>query len=459
VGLVVVADASYLAAMSHNTGQLIASRAVMGIGAALVIPATLAILVNVFTDRRERAAAIGIWSATAGVAIACGPVLGGVLLEHVSWGSVFLVNLPVAAIALVTGAALLPRTSDPDAGALDGFGLVRSASGIALLVWAIIEGPGIGWTSARAVGALVAAILLLAIFVLRERRQTHPLLDVTVFTNMRLTAASLAISIAFFGLFGFIRLSTQYLQLVLGYPPFQAGLRTVPFAAATAVASPLAIQLMHRLGTKLAVAFGLILMAIGFPIAASYGAHTADVGPVLATMLLGGAGLGFATGPATESIMGALPEAKAEVGSAVNDTTREVGGTLGVAIVGSVFASIFGPPLRDALSAVHLPAATVTAGSRSMAAALITAAHSPLPCPVRSRPPHNMHSSRASARRRWSRSVPSLSVPSWLWCFCPLGIVRADHSTRHSRVRWVAAERRQGPMRVPRPRAPSECGA
>ena len=376
-GILIFAGASLLAALSHTTGQLIAARALMGLGAALVFPATLAILVNVFRDRRERAAAIGIWSATTGVAIACGPVAGGFLLEHFSWGAIFVVNLPVALVALVTGIVLLPTSRDPEAGPLDRLGFLSSAVGIALLVWAIIEGPRIGWTSASVLSAFGASIVLLTAFVLWERRREHPLLDVSVFTNMRFTAASAAVATAFFALFGFIFLITQYLQLVLGYSPLEAGVRTVPFAAATAVASPIAITLMHRFGTKLVVSTGLLLMAAGFVIASRSDAATAYVGPILATMILGGAGLGFATGPATESIMGALPESKAGVGSAVNDTTREIGGTLGVAVVGSVFASLFGPHLRDSLNALAVPPEITNSASQSLGAALELAAQAP----------------------------------------------------------------------------------
>ena len=376
-GVALFAVASMLAALSTTTGQLIAARALMGVGAALVFPATLAILVNVFRDRRERAAAIGIWSATTGVAIACGPVAGGFLLEHFSWGAIFVVNVPVAVISLITGAILLPKSRDPEAGPLDRWGFISSAVGIALLVWAIIEGPRAGWTSAAVVGSFAIAVALLTAFVLWERRQPHPLLDVSVFTNMRFTAASVAVATAFFALFGFIFLITQYLQLVLGYSPLEAGIRTVPFAAATAIASPIAIALMHRFGTKLVVAAGLLLMGAGFVIASRNDAATAYVGPILATMILGGAGLGLATGPATESIVGALPESKAGVGSAVNDTTREIGGTLGVAVVGSVFASIFGPQLRDSLSTLAVPADVADTASQSLGAALEVAAQAP----------------------------------------------------------------------------------
>jgi EmrB/QacA subfamily drug resistance transporter len=333
-GIVLFAIASFLAARSTTIDQLIAARAFMGVGAALVFPATLAILVNTFTDLRQRAAAIGIWSATTGVAIATGPVVGGYLLEHFNWGSIFVVNLPVAAIAIVAGAVLLPTSRDPNAGSLDWVGFLLSASGVGLLVWAIIEGPREGWTSATVLACFAAAAILLTIFVLWERRQLHPLLDVSVFKDMRFTAASTAVAMAFFALFGFIFLITQYLQLVQGFTPLQAGVRTVPFAAATAVMAPIAIVLMHRFGTKIVVSVGLLLMGAGFAVASTSDASTAYFGPILISMLLGGSGLALATGPSTDSIMGSLSDERAGVGAAVNDTTREIGGTLGVAVIG-----------------------------------------------------------------------------------------------------------------------------
>ncbi len=377
VGIFLFAVASFLAARSSTIDQLIAARAFMGVGAALVFPATLAILVNTFTDLRQRAAAIGIWSATTGVAIACGPVAGGYLLEHFSWGSIFMVNLPVAVIALVAGAFLLPTSRDPNAGSLDWVGFFLSAIGVALLVWAIIEGPREGWTSTKVLGCFAAAAILLTVFVLWERRQIHPLLDVSVFKDMRFTAASMAVATAFFALFGFIFLITQYLQLVKGFTPLEAGVRTVPFAAATAVMSPVAILLMHRFGTKLVVTAGLLLMGAGFAVASISNAQTAYVGPILISMLLGGSGLALATGPSTDSIMGSLADERAGVGAAVNDTTREIGGTLGVAVIGSVFASVFGPHLRDSLTALAVPADVAAQASTSLGAALAMAAQAP----------------------------------------------------------------------------------
>jgi EmrB/QacA subfamily drug resistance transporter len=373
LGLVIFALTSALAAVATTSTQLIGARALMGIGAAFVFPATLAILVNVFTDRRERAAAIGIWSACTGIAVALGPVIGGYLLEHFAWGSIFLVNLPLAAIALISGWFLVPSSRDPQSGALDHLGLVLSAAGVALVVWTIIEAPHRGWTDPLTVVGGAVGLLLLAVFVAWERRVRHPLLDVRLFRNARFTAASVSIAAAFFALFGFIFLITQYLQLVQGYSPLEAGIRTLPFAIATGVTSPLAIVAMHRWGSTLVVSGGLAVMAVGFVLASRVEVDTPYAGLTLISMVTIAVGLGLTTGPATESIMGSLPEDKAGVGSAVNDTTRELGGTLGVAVVGSAFASVYGAALMDSLRSLGLPSDLLDTAGESMAAALAVA--------------------------------------------------------------------------------------
>ena len=373
-GLVVFGSFSLLGALASSTGQLIAARAVMGVGAALIFPTTLAIAVNVFTDARERAAAIGIWTAITGVAVALGPISGGWLLEHFSWGSVFLVNVPVAASAAVAAWVLVPDSRDPRAPRLDLPGLGLSIAGVTLLVWSLIEAPRHGWTSVATLGGVAAAASLLVVFVLWERRTPQPLLDVRLFRNMRFTGASLAVTLGFFALFGFIFLVTQYFQLVKGYTALQAGVRTVPFALAMGIAAVSAPAVVRRLGTKLVVAGGLASMAVGFAIAATNDATT-PYRVIVAAMLLMGAGLGAAVAPATESILGSLPAAKAGVGSAVNDTTREVGGTLGVAVLGSIMASLYGGRIADALSGAPIPAQAQAAAHDSLAAALQVAQH------------------------------------------------------------------------------------
>ena len=372
-GLLVFGTFSTAGAFASSTGQLIGARALMGVGAALIFPATLALIVNVFTDSRERAAAIGIWTAIAGVGVALGPITGGWLLEHFSWGSVFLVNVPVALVGVLGVLVLVPRSRDPHAPRLDLPGLGLSIAGVALLVWSLIEAPSNGWLSAATAGGIAGAVALLATFVWWELRVTDPLLDVHLFRRMRFTAASLAITLGFFALFGFIFLVTQYLQLVKGYTALEAGVRTLPFAFAMVAAAVTSPRVVQRIGTKLVVATGLTFMAGGFAIASTNDVST-PYSVIATAMILMGFGLGSAAAPATESILSSLPPAKAGVGSAVNDTTREVGGTLGVAVLGSIMASVYGGRIVDALANTPLPAAVRAVASDSLAAALQVAA-------------------------------------------------------------------------------------
>jgi EmrB/QacA subfamily drug resistance transporter len=368
-GLALFGAFSAAGAFASSTGQLISARAVMGMGAALIFPTTLAIVVNVFTDPRERAAAIGIWTAIAGVGVALGPISGGWLLEHFSWGSVFLVNVPVTVAGIVGTLVLVPRSRDPRAPRLDLPGLALSIAGVTLLVWSLIEAPSHGWISATTIGGIAGAVALLSVFAWWELRTPAPLLDVHLFRNMRFTAASLAITLGFFALFGFIFLVTQYLQLVKGYSALQAGVRTLPFAIAMVVAAVSSPKVVQRIGTKVVVAAGLALMGGGFAIASTNDAST-SYSVIASAMVLMGFGLGSAAAPATESILASLPREKAGVGSAVNDTTREIGGTLGVAVLGSIMASVYGGRILDALSATPLPAGLRAAAGDSLAAAL-----------------------------------------------------------------------------------------
>ncbi|MFM7064281.1 MAG: DHA2 family efflux MFS transporter permease subunit [Actinomycetes bacterium] len=376
-GLLVFAGTSAFAAVATTASGLIAARAAMGIGAAMVFPATLAILTNVFVDPTERAKAVGIWAAVSGLAVALGPVSGGWLLEHFWWGSIFMVNLPIVAVALLAGWRLVPRTRDPDAGRLDPVGLVVSVAAVVLLVFTVIEAPRYGWASARTVGGFVGTALLLVGFVLWELRRDHPMLDVRVFRIARFSAASLSVAIAFFGLFGFIFLITQYFQFVRGYSTLSAGVHTLPFAVAAGVMAPVAARLAIRFGTKIVVTGGLLSMSAGFWIASTYTASTAYWGPVVLGMVFIAAGLTATTAPTTDAILGSLPKEKAGVGSAMNDTTRELGGTLGVAVVGSVFSSIYGPKLVELLGSLPIPAPALAAARESVQAAAVVAERAP----------------------------------------------------------------------------------
>jgi EmrB/QacA subfamily drug resistance transporter len=367
-GLVVFGGASAAAAFSGGVGSLIAARAVMGIGAALIMPATLSILTNVFTDARERALAIGLWSGVAGIAVALGPVAGGFLLEHFWWGSVFIVNVPIVVAAIVAGHFLVPTSRNPERPKLDLVGAGLSIVGLGALVAAIIEAPSYGWTDPMILAGFAVAVVALAAFVAWERHIDEPMLDVRFFANPRFTAASMNVTLVFFALFGFIFLATQYLQFVLGYSAFEAGLRTLPFAFALMILAPLSSKAVQWFGTKRVVVTGMLLFAAGLVVAST---STVDSGYdiVMAAMVLMGAGMGLSVAPATESIMGSLPLHQAGVGSAVNDTSREVGGALGVAIVGSMLSSLYASDLNAKLPAA-VPSQVRNAADQSVGAAL-----------------------------------------------------------------------------------------
>jgi len=376
-GLVLFAITSAGAGVSGTIGELIGARAAMGASASLIFPATLALLITTFTDSRERATAIGVWSGVTGLAVAIGPVTGGLLLRQFSWRSVFFVSAPIAVIALVTGALLLPESRDPRAGRLDPAGAVLSVAGAGLLVWTVIEAPTRGWASAATLAGFAASVVLLTGFVLWQAHRPDPMLDVRLFASARFSAAAAAIALAFFGLFGFIFMITQYFQLVRGWDPLRAGVATLPFALVAGAMSPVAIVVMKRAGTKIVVASGLLIMSGGFGLAATLTPASAYWGPVIVSMTLMAAGLALITSPATEAISGALPPAKAGAGSAVNDFTRELGGALGVAVIGSVMASAYGTHILRSMTQLGAPPAAAAAARQSVTAGLAVAAHLP----------------------------------------------------------------------------------
>ena len=375
-GLVVFGLGSALAGVSGSAGELIASRVVMGAGAAAIMPATLSILTNVFTVPAERAKAIAMWSAVSGLGVAIGPTLGGWLLEHFSWGSIFMVNIPIVALALVTGRLVVPPSKNPNPKALDPIGLVTSVAGVVAVVYAIIEAPTYGWLSARTLAVAAAGAAVLAGWVLFELRSSHPMVDLRVFRNARFSAASFSVTMIFLALFGWLFLFTQQMQFVLGYNTLQAGVRALPFAVTIGAVSQPAAKLAARAGTKVVVTAGLALMAVGFALMAASTAQT-GYSSLLPISIVIAAGMGLAMAPATESIMGSLPPAQAGVGSAVNDTTRSLGGALGVAVMGSVASSIFASRIGSAL--IHVPTAFAAQARSSVGAAVTVGQHIPGP--------------------------------------------------------------------------------
>jgi EmrB/QacA subfamily drug resistance transporter len=365
-GLVIFGTASGLTAFVDHPSGVILGRAVMGLGAAFVMPATLSILTTVFPPR-ERGRAIAIWAGISGAGAAIGPIGSGFLLEHFWWGSVFLMNLPIIAIALIAGYLLVPTSRDPNQTSLDPVGAVLSIAGLATLLYGLIEAPNHGWTAPITLGCFGLAAVLLGIFSWWELRTEHPMLELRWFRNPRFSSASGAITLVFFAMFGSFFLLTQYLQLVLGYGTLEAGVRMLPMAFTMMIAAPNSARLAERFGRKKVVSAGLATVGLGL-LCMSFA--TADSGylPVLAALVVMSAGMGSSMAPSTASIMSSLPMNKAGVGSAVNDTTRELGGALGVAVLGSLVASTYASHLAP--HTAGLPAAAATAAHASLGAAL-----------------------------------------------------------------------------------------
>ncbi|MFE2960793.1 MFS transporter [Nocardia tengchongensis] len=352
IGLSGVAVMSAAGALSSGLGQVIAARAGMGVFAAVVFPATLALLTNIFTGARERAAAIALWTAMAGIAIAIGPTVGGWLLEYYSWHSVFWINVPVALVAIVAVLVTVPESRAPHVDRLDRIGILLSLAGVTALVWSIIEAPEHGWLATESLAGYLLSAALLAAFVAWELRVPAPVLNMRLFRNRRFALPSLAITVSYFAAFGFLFLITQYFQGVKELSPLEFGIHSLPFAVAVGFGAPIATLLAQRLGTTAMVVSGLLTLAVAMYIAGRTTVETPYLGPVVVSMILMGLGFAIVQGPATESIMGAVPLAEAGAGSAVNDTTREVGGALGVAVLGSVMTSVYASHIGNRIAGI-----------------------------------------------------------------------------------------------------------
>ena len=347
LGLLGFAAASAVGALVTSPEALVAARVAMGTFAAVIFPTTLSIISNTYRDRRERAAALGVWGAVVGIGVAAGPVTGGFLLEHFAWGSVFWALVPLALLTAAAAYVVVPESRDPSVPALDRRGLTLSVLALASLTYTIIEAPAHGWSSAHTLGGFAVAATLLVAFVVTERTVAHPMLDVSLFRDRRFSAASGAVTVTFFALFGFIFVITQYMQFVRGWGALSTGMRILPVAVSIAVASVVGALLAPRIGTKLVVTTGLLLFGAAFLWMSTDAVDSSYAAVIVPQMVLMGLGMGLISTPATESILLVLPPSRAGVGSAVNDATRELGGTLGVAVVGSVFSSVFADRLAS----------------------------------------------------------------------------------------------------------------
>ena len=373
LGLTVFAGGSTGAAFAGSVHALIACRAVMGAGAAVMMPSTLSIINDVFRDPAERARAIGAWAGTSGLGIAIGPIVGGLLLARFWWGSIFLVNVPIAIAGIVAALALVPDSKNPAVDRPDPGGAVLSIAGFGLLLWAIIEAPIDGWTSPSVIGVGLASLVILACFVGWEFRSRHPMLKLEFFSERRFSVAAASETLGMFGLLGALFVQTQFLQFDLGYSPLQAGLRILPIAAVLAVTAAVSPLLARAIGTKLTVAAGLVAIAGGLCQIAAISTVATTYGDVVPGMMLIGLGAGLLIPTATNSVVGSVPRGDAGVGSATNGVALQVGGALGVAVIGSVMSTRYQDRMDTAMLGRHVPAVAAHAITGSLGGALTMA--------------------------------------------------------------------------------------
>lgn len=371
-GLAVFGIASLVSTYAQVAGHLIAARALMGIGGAAIMPATLSIISTVF-DPRERGRAIGVWAGAVGVGVAVGPITGGLLLEHFWWGSIFLVNVPVVLVGLVLIATLVPESRDPNPNRLDVLGVLLSVIGLTALVYGIIDGGEHGFDRPVVWLAIGAGLVVLTGFVIWERSISYPSLDMRLFRDPRFSTAAGVIALTFFAALGVLFFVTFFLQLVRGYTPLQAGLLLLPFAASQVLVAPRSAALVARYGPKAVGVLGVSLTALAL-LGWVFVDQRTPIWVVCVMFLIQGAGMAMVMPPAMESILSTLPRERAGVGSAVANTVRQVGGALGIAVLGAVVMAIYraqlAPALAQAPEAVRERAAESIAGAYTAAAEL-----------------------------------------------------------------------------------------
>ncbi len=370
LGLLIFLCGAGLASSSSSMPELIGCRALMGVGAAFIMPSTLSILINVFPPH-ERTKAIAIWASVTGAAGGFGPVISGILLAHFWWGSVFLINVPLLFLALIAGYFLVPSSRDPEKAPLDPVGAVLSTIGLVSVVYGLIQAPTNGWGSAETLGAFAVGVVLLIAFGLWERRQDEPMLDISYFRNPAFSTGTGGMILVFMAMYGVMFLITQYFQLVLDYTALSASLRLMPLALIMLIVAPLTPRIITAIGANRTVATGMALVALGLLLFRGLTPHTAYWYVVVAIIPLT-TGIAMTMAPMTAAIMSAVPLRRAGSGSAMNDATRELGAALGIAVLGSVAASRYANALHHATD--HLTPAQQSAAKGSLAGAQQTAA-------------------------------------------------------------------------------------
>ncbi|PPS73310.1 MULTISPECIES: MFS transporter [Streptomyces] len=369
LGLLIFAGGSVMGGLVDETNLVIISRAIMGVGAAVVMPATLSLLVAIF-PRAERAKAITAWSATSGLAIAAGPVAAGWLLEDHAWGSTFLMNVPLAVLGVIGALLLVPPSKAEGMGRIDYIGGLLSIVSVGSLVYATIEGPHFGWGIGPITAAVIAAVGLLA-FVAWELKHPNPMLDVRKFTERPFSGSMLAVLFFFFGTFGSIYYSTQFLQFVLGYNALETGIRLLPLAGAVFVGAAVTGKLAPKLGVKLVVGAGMVIGTAGVFLLTQIESGSAYT-DFLTPLLMLGFAIGLSLAPATDTIMGSFPESELGVGGGANDTALELGCALGIAVLGSLLATSYKDKLTDMIGG-RLPAEAMDVAKDSVGGGLAVA--------------------------------------------------------------------------------------
>ncbi|MCY3954243.1 MAG: MFS transporter [bacterium] len=431
LGLVIFTGAALLGGMATNAAVLLVSRALMGLGAAFIMPATLSITTNVFSPR-ERPKAIAVWAGVASAGGALGPLLTGLLMTGWwfippgGWEMAFLYNVPIGAAVLVAAALWVPKSSDPEAARLDPLGALTSLVALSALLFGLIEGPERGWTSPLVISGLVTALVTGAVFVVWERRSAQPMLPLSLFSEPRFTVGAGVNTMSFLVLIGFWFLLILYVQFALGYSPLQAGLTTLPEAASGMLTAPLTPRLVSRFGARRVMAAGFATLTVCFGLLSLVG-PTTSYGFLVAPIALAGVGLSLTTVPATNDIMAATPLAKAGVGSAVNDATREIGAALGIATLGTLSAVVY----RRSVDVAGLHEALAGAAADSPGAALETAAGLAAAGEL---PAGRVEAVAAEVAGAFSRAFAiSMSAAAVLSALCGLGVLFARRGSADRR--------------------------
>jgi EmrB/QacA subfamily drug resistance transporter len=378
-GLGIFAIFSLGAGLSKSTAMLISMRALMGIGAAIILPATLSILTATFREPKERAQAIASWAAVFGLGMGIGPLVGGWLLDNFHWSSVFYINIPIIAIGLIGGGYFITNSKTENPRRIDVLGAVLSITGLFALVYAIIRAGIDGWSAANVLYAFGVAVVLLTSFILFELKSKNAMLPLHLFRNMSFTGANVAMTLVFFGLMGSFFFMGQFLQSVQGYTPLQAGVRLLPMACTSFVTALISARVAGWIGTKYTVGLGIFLTALGFFYFAFVTKVDVSYGKIVIPMCLSSLGMGFTMSPGTNSVMGSIPVSQSGVGSAMNNTTRQVGAALGVAVLGTIGNTTYLAKINAVQWPAQLPSQALDAIRGSIQGAHIAAHSIPVP--------------------------------------------------------------------------------